>query len=438
MHLYDIIALLLTGLSHVLLYILLIGYYRFSYSMVIVVSSIFTVLLVVVVTVTGYPELNIIMFLLFLLSLGLMQKGLAFQENLYFVLMSLVGISYAKSFILLVSTHIFMLSPLNLYMWTGSLIHLIVSSLIFLSVLIWRRPLQKFALFIVESSLFYVSYAILIAGIGVGFVLNYPASYLLGVLHQQYGQTSIVIAFILFFILLLIVIIGSHLAKERLLQDQQEQLDKEMLNYVEKLELAHEELASFRHDYINILTSLDEGIRTSNLEEIKKVYKNTIAPTAKVMTNQELDITKLSNILIPEVKSVLSVKITVAHQQHVNVLIDLVKPIKSLPLPHIAFIRMITILLDNAIEEAALSKEKMLQIALFELDGCLYFVVKNSCLSTAIDIQEMFQKRYSRKGKNRGYGLFSLKRIIEKQENVSLETTFTAPYFTQTLIIKQQ
>src|SRR5690625_3358000 len=126
MHIYDLIAIVLIGISHVLLYIQLIRYNRLSYTMVIALSFIFTILLGVVVTVTGYPELNIIL-VLFLLSLGLMQAELTFMQNLYFALVSMVSITLAKMVLMELGLKLFMLTPFNLYLWTSSVIHLIVS-----------------------------------------------------------------------------------------------------------------------------------------------------------------------------------------------------------------------------------------------------------------------------------------------------------------------
>lgn len=437
MHMYDIIAVMLIGIGHVLIYIQLIHYQRLSYSMVVVVSIIFMLLLGIVVTVTGYPEFNIIMLLLFLLSLGLMKDELTFMHNLYFALVSIVGITYAKTLLLIISTELFMLSPLNLYVWTGSMIHLIVSFLILIIVISSHKPLQRFAQFIVDSRLYYVSYAVLMMGLFAGLIINYPTSSILATWNQQYGQVGSVAAIILFFILLLIVLIGSHLGKERLIEEQQERLDQEMLDYVEKLELTHDELASFRHDYLNVLSSLDEGVRNKDLQQIEQVYYDVIAPTSKLINNQELDIVKLSRVMIPEVKSVLSVKVISAQQQQIKVSIDIPTVIEEVKMPVTDFIRAISVLLDNAIEEAVYSEEKVLQIAFFEKDRCQYFIVKNSCQQEMIDLQKIYERSYSSKDGDRGYGLYSLKHIIDNMENVTLETTFTAPYFTQTLILKQ-
>ncbi|EEM18168.1 Histidine kinase domain protein [Bacillus pseudomycoides DSM 12442] len=107
------IAIMLIGISHVLLYIQLIRYNRLSYTMVIALSIVFTILLGIVVTVTGYPEFNIIMLLLFLLSLGLIQDELTFMQSLYFALVSIVSITLVKMLLLDFGMKLFMLTPFN-------------------------------------------------------------------------------------------------------------------------------------------------------------------------------------------------------------------------------------------------------------------------------------------------------------------------------------
>lgn len=47
------------------------------------------------------------------------------------------------------------------------------------------------------------------------------------------------------------------------------------------------------------------------------------------------------------------------------------------------------------------------------------------------------RKTNSSKEGARGYGLFSLKRIINKTNNATLETTYVSSYFTQTFILNE-
>ncbi|GED17988.1 GHKL domain-containing protein [Aneurinibacillus migulanus] len=438
MYVYDMVAIVLIAISHVILYIQVIRYNRLPYTMVIALSIVFTILLGIVVTVTGYPEFNIIILLLFLLSLGLIQDKLTFMQNLYFALVSMVSITLVKMVLLDFGMKLFMLTPFNLYLWTSSVIHLIVSIVIVISIVLWCKPIQKLAQFIVDSPLYYVSYVLLAAGLIIELILTMPSTNLLATLHQKYGEISYIAAIVLFFVLLLILLISWHLTKEKILEEHQEHLDKELLDYVEKLEFMHDELASFRHDYMNVLLALEEGVRTKNLTQIEQVYYDVIAPTSKLINNRELDIVKLSRVNIPEVKSVLSVKVVTSQQQQVKVMVDIPQTIETIAMPVVTFIRAISILLDNAIEETVRSKDKMLQVAFFEMEERQYFIVRNSCRHKAIDLQQIYKKLYSSKEGNRGYGLFSLKRMIDKTDNATLETTFVAPYFTQTLILKKQ
>ncbi|MEH6935073.1 GHKL domain-containing protein [Bacillus sp. JJ783] len=437
MYIYDVFALLLTSMSHTFLYIQLIRYNRLSYRMLASLSVVFIILLVIVVTVTRYPELNSTI-VLFLISLGLMQNELNFMRNLYFALVSMVIITLVKMLFLEVGMKLFMLTPFDFYLWTASIIHLIVSLITFIGIVLARKRIQSIAQYIVGSPLYYVTYILLIIGFIIELILTSPSTDFLAKLNQQYGELSFISAIILFLVLLLIVLLSSHLAKEKLVEEHETRLDKELLDYVEKLESMHDELASFRHDYINVLLALEAGIRTKNVNEIEQVYYEVITPTLKLINDHELDIAKLSRIHIPEVKSVLRAKVGTAQQQQIKVMLDIPEKIATVSMPIVHFIRIISVLLDNATEEAVHSEEKVLQIAFFEMDAEQYFVVRNSSNYKEIDLQKIYEKNYSSKEEGRGYGLFSLKRIINKTNNATLETTYMSPHFTQTFILKKQ
>lgn len=438
MYIYEIIAMILMGINHVLFYLQLIRYHRLSYTMVIILSILFTILLGIIITVTGYPEFNIIMFLLFLLSLGLMKDDLTILKNLYFTLASIVSVTLVKIVLVEFGIAIFMWSSLNFYVWTSGVIEFIVSLIIFLGIVFLRKQIQAFAQYIVQSRLYYISFGILILGTIVVLILTIPSTNFLATLYHRYEQIGYMMAFILFFVLLLMVLIGSHLTKEKLIVEQQDRLDQELLDYVEKLEVMHDELASFRHDYINVLLTLDEGIRTKNMIQIEQIYHEVIAPTFKLINHRELDIVKLSRISIPEVKSLLSVKLIDAQRENIHVMIDIPESIEETTLPRVDFIRMISILVDNGIEEASNSKDKVLQIAFFENKENQYFIVRNSSEKQNMNLEQIYEKQYSSKKDHRGYGLYSLKRMIDDTAKATLETSFKDSIFTQTIRIKKQ
>ena len=165
--------------------------------MLIALSTVFIILLAIVVTVTRYPELNSTI-VLFLISLGLMQNELKFKHNLYFALVSMVIITLVKMLLLDLGMKIFMLTPFNLYLWTGSIIHLIVSILTFIGILVARK-IQKIAQYIVSSPLYYVTYILLMIGFIIELILTQPSTEFLAKINQQYSEVSYNSAIIIFY-----------------------------------------------------------------------------------------------------------------------------------------------------------------------------------------------------------------------------------------------
>ncbi len=90
-------------------------------------------------------------------------------------------------------------------------------------------------------------------------------------------------------------------------------------------------------------------------------------------------------------------------------MLDIPENIESVSMTIISFIRIISVLVDNAIEEAVCSEER------YYKSHSLKWIHDNilSCVIVqreAIDLQKIYEKNHSSKEGARGYGLFSLKR----------------------------
>ena len=435
---YDMAAVLLNGFSHVYVYRQLTGYDRLSVRMMLAVSILFTVFLQVVVMMTGYPELNGILLFAFLLGIGFMQGGLPIWHNTLYALGSTAGLTLTRLVGLESAMKLYMEGPWNLYLWTPGLLHLLVSILILIAVIGLRGQIRLFGRYLVTGPVYAVSYILLTVSFIALMMLSSPASLMPAAWYQQAAYVSYVAAFVLFFLLLTVLLVSWQIAKDRMAERQQQLLDDELLAYVGKLEAVHDEFISFRHDYLNVLLTLDEGVRQKNLALIEDVYKNSVAPTSEQLKLREYDLLKLSRIAVPEVKSVIAVKVMTAYQQHVDVTIDIPETVESVAMPMTDFIRVITILLDNAIEEAAVSEQKQLQLAIFDTPESQYVIVRNSSLAESTDVQRLYEKQYSNKDNGRGIGLFSLKRILDKTSNATFETSSAAHLFGQELLLKKE
>ena len=91
--------------------------------------------------------------------------------------------------------------------------------------------------------------------------------------------------------------------------EQKDRQLQELATYSQHVEMLYGEIRAFRHDYLNILTSLKLSIEHEDLNAIREVYENVLRESGQQFYNSKFDIAKLSHIENPAVKSVLSAKL---------------------------------------------------------------------------------------------------------------------------------
>ena len=94
--------------------------------------------------------------------------------------------------------------------------------------------------------------------------------------------------------------------------------------------------------------------------------------------------------------------------------------------------KIIGVFLDNAKEAALLSKEKEVSICIFTEDGSAIFEISNT-YTNQIELNKIYESGHSTKGKNRGYGLYLVKTIVDENNIFKNETRVANQYFIQIL-----
>ena len=97
--------------------------------------------------------------------------------------------------------------------------------------------------------------------------------------------------------------------------------------------------------------------------------------------------------------------------------------------------KIIGVFIDNAIEEVKNLKEKNIGINLYLEKNLLNIEVSNN-YKNSIDLEKIFDKGYTTKGKNHGYGLYLVKNIIDNNNIFENKVNISKKIFTQQLIIK--
>lgn len=237
------------------------------------------------------------------------------------------------------------------------------------------------------------------------------------------------------FLILIGLVIEAYLEEQRI----NTQLLNNLTIYTEKIESIDEELAMFRHDYKNLLYSLQIAISYEDILEIKRIYEETIAPTKKIIDNEEFELMKLNRLKNMELKALISMKINTAKQAKLKVIVDVPEVfILDTSIDLVVVIRLLAILLDNAIENSAKSELKMFAISIFNKNETQEFVITNS-VQAEFDFRVMKKTKFSSKSnpEEHGWGLLYVKEIVDFSDQFDLQTSFNEGSVTQHLIIEK-
>lgn len=205
-------------------------------------------------------------------------------------------------------------------------------------------------------------------------------------------------------------------------------------SYTDTLEKHQLDIQKFKHDYHNILISLSGYIEDEDLQGLKAYFKKEVIETSKIMYHP-FKLEKLSKIKQKSIKSMLTTKLIMAQEFGIDVSFEASENIKDISMDIVDFIRILGIILDNAIEELLVLEKGRLLVGLFKDVSATVCIVQNTCRTTIPSIHQLREIGFSMKGEKRGFGLSSLEEITSKYQNVALKTSIFENQFIQELTI---
>ena len=242
--------------------------------------------------------------------------------------------------------------------------------------------------------------------------------------------------FFIYNLLLIGIVMAIFKGERKRMQNENAEIQTEQLQkYVEELEVQNVDVRKFRHDYVNLLLTLEEYIKEDDNSRLKDYFYKKIVPQGEKLERHNVQTSLLQNLKVIEVKGIVSNKLIKAQNLNIQAYVEIEKPIHKLGMDSLDLSRCLGILLDNAIEEAQFCEDAVLRIAFIEKDPELLIIIENSCRAETIEYEKIFQPGYSTKGDNRGLGLSNLTEILNAYPSVILDTHCEAGVFVQKIII---
>ena len=249
-------------------------------------------------------------------------------------------------------------------------------------------------------------------------------------------RTALFTLLVLFFLLFVYLLTKFMTAKHERLQRENEQ--RSLLFYTEELERQQIAVQKFKHDYQNILLSMRAFIQEKDWAGLEQYFSSKIAVASEAITRDSFALQALCKIKVQEIKSILAAKLMVAQNTNIGIqtTFEANEEIDNIPIDSIVLVRMLGIILDNAIEALEELNGGKLFVGCYTWEGGITFVVQNTCRPDLPPLYELLQAGFSTKGEKRGLGLSNLAEIADSCPNVMLETKIEKDRFIQTLLIE--
>ena len=213
---------------------------------------------------------------------------------------------------------------------------------------------------------------------------------------------------------------------------------KHLQNYTDEIVGLYNEIRGFRHDYAGMLVSMQMAIDSGDLQEIDRVYNEVLVKANHKLRSDKYTYFDLNNIEDSALRSLVAQSIVYARNNGVEFTLEVKDIITRLPIDLLDLVRIMSVLLNNAVEGSADSYKKQMEVAVIKMDIETVIVIQNSCKITMTPSEDLFTLGFSTKGRNRGLGLNNVKEILDKYDNIILETEMEDSTFRQIIRFKRE
>ena len=260
-------------------------------------------------------------------------------------------------------------------------------------------------------------------------------------IHAHFNNFSSILATIVFiFLLLIFFAMNAHKVQaEREIALKQKKFEQEHLQtYTDEIVALYNEIRGFRHDYAGMLVSMQIAIDSKDLQEIDRIYNQVLVKANQKLRSDKYTYFDLNNIEDTALRSLIAQSIVYARNKDVEFTLEVKDIITRLSIDLLDLVRIMSVLLNNAVEGAAESSSKQMEVAVIKMDLETVIVIQNSCKITMTPSEDLFELGFSTKGRNRGIGLNNVKEILDKYENIILETEMEDSTFRQIIRFKRE
>lgn len=200
------------------------------------------------------------------------------------------------------------------------------------------------------------------------------------------------------------------------------------------LQVLHDTVRTFKHDFDNIVNGIGGYVRNNDMEGLTRYYTELQADCNKTNNLYSLNPKVINH---PAIYNILATKYYDADEQNIQINLDIFLDLNEIEqhMKIYEFTRVLGILLDNAVEAAKECDNKLINVSFRKEDARhrILVIIENTYNNKDVDTEKIFEKGVSSKSKetNSGLGLWKVRQILKRNNNLNLFTSKTSDMFKQ-------
>jgi len=214
-------------------------------------------------------------------------------------------------------------------------------------------------------------------------------------------------------------IIGVYLINNKNSHLNDTQLLLEVSNYNELLSHHNQDLHLFKHDYQNVLLSMEAFIQMDDMPGLKHYFDTEVMPASRQL-DQQTELAGLSRLEVPTVSGMIYAKYEAAAHQDIQVSVTILETVQLTDVPQIRVVRILGNLLDNAIDAAARADRQVtITINNRDVKTVVFSIVNQVPAQETLDLSVIRKSRFTTKPGHLGYGLSSIEQLVTAELQVN-------------------
>ena len=207
--------------------------------------------------------------------------------------------------------------------------------------------------------------------------------------------------------------------------------------YNQSLIILHDSVRGFKHDFHNILQAIGGYIDENDMDGLNKYYSQLVADCQRVNNLTSLNPETINN---PAIYGILASKYLKADELGIQINLEVFLNLNKLNMKIYEFTRILGILMDNAIEASSKCDEKIIKVEIrndFKVNRQV-LIIENTYTDKDVNTEKIFEKGYTSKTDTKnphGLGLWEVRQILKKNNNLNLFTSKNDKFFKQQLEI---